>query len=131
MRTPIYICLAACLAFSCGQKENNGGGAETADAVAPAELSPVAAHGKEIFESTGTCVACHKPEGDVLAPSLAKLAAAYKSKPGGIVTFLKAEAEPIVDPGRFETMKTNFAITTTMSDDDLKSLEAYILTFAK
>ncbi|MET0945223.1 MAG: cytochrome C552, partial [Flavobacterium sp.] len=50
----------------------------------------------------------------------------YKDKNASIVTFLKGEGEPIVDPSQYEVMKTNFAVTKAMSDDELKALEAYV-----
>jgi hypothetical protein len=38
----------------------------------------------------------------------------------------KRRGEPIVDPSQYEVMKTNFAITKAMSDEELKALEAYV-----
>ena len=43
-----------------------------------------------------------------------------------MVTFLKGNAEPIVDPSQFAVMKTNFPITQAMSDEELKAIESYI-----
>jgi cytochrome c len=43
-----------------------------------------------------------------------------------MVTF-KGEGEPIVDPSQYEVMKTNFAITKAMSDEELKARSLYIL----
>jgi cytochrome c len=48
-----------------------------------------------------------------------------------MVSFLKQEAEPIVDPSQYEVMKTNFAITEEMSDEELIALEAYIFSTLK
>ncbi len=45
--------------------------------------------------------------------------------------FLKQNAEPIVDPTQYEVMKTNFALTKSMSDEELKALEAYIYSYLK
>ena len=85
--------------------------------------------GEEIFEGKGTCVACHKPNVKVVGPSLHDIATIYKEKNASIVTFLKGEGEAIVDPTQFEVMKANFAITKTMSDEELQALEAYIYSF--
>jgi cytochrome c551/c552 len=49
----------------------------------------------------------------------------FKSKMQ-IWLFFKGEGEPIVDPSQYEVMKTNFAITKAMSDEELKALEAYV-----
>ena len=91
----------------------------------------VAVSGEELFSGKGTCTACHLPDQKVIGPSIAEIAKTYKEKNGSIVAFLKEEAEPIVDPSQYETMKTNFAITKQMSEAELKALEAYMLSFAK
>jgi cytochrome c len=91
----------------------------------------VAVSGQELFEGKGTCTACHLPDQKVIGPSIAEIAKIYKEKKVSIVAFLKEEAEPIVDPSQYETMKTNFAITKKMSDEELKALEEYILSFSK
>ena len=82
--------------------------------------------GKEIFEGKGNCVACHQVAEKVIGPSLQDIAKIYKDKNADMVTFLKGEGEPIVDPSQYEVMKTNFAITKAMSDEELKALEAYV-----
>ena len=86
--------------------------------------------GQEIFESKGNCVACHQPDKKVVGPSLQEIAKIYKEKKGSIVSFLREQSEPIVDPTQYEVMKTNFAITKSMSDEELKAVEEYILTFS-
>lgn len=91
----------------------------------------VAVSGQELFEGKGTCTACHLPDQKVIGPSISEIAKIYKEKKVSIVAFLKEEAEPIVDPSQYETMKTNFAITKKMSDEELKALEEYILSFSK
>ena len=121
--------LAAVLAFASCKKEGTEptsaatetvSEGESAKAKTPEEL------GKQIFESTGNCFACHQPDQKVVGPSIKEIAKMYKDKNGNIVTFLKGNAEPIVDPSQFEVMKTNFAITQAMSDEELKAIEAYI-----
>ena len=82
--------------------------------------------GKEIFEGRGNCVSCHQVDTKLIGPSLQEIAKIYIEKKGNMVSFLKQEAEPIVDPSQYEVMKTNFAITEEMSDEELKALEAYI-----
>jgi cytochrome c len=87
--------------------------------------------GKELFEGEGNCIACHKPDQKIIGPSLQDIAKIYKEKNASIVLFLKEESEPIIDPSQYDIMKTNFAITKSMSDEELKALEDYIYTFAK
>ena len=87
--------------------------------------------GKELFNGKGACVACHKPDVKLVGPSLQDIAKIYKDKNGDMVTFLKGEGEPIVDPTQYELMKPNLAITKTFSDEELKALEAYVYSHLK
>jgi cytochrome c len=48
-----------------------------------------------------------------------------------MVTFLKGEGEPIVDPTQYAVMKDNFAITKNFSEEELKALEAYVYSHLK
>lgn len=82
--------------------------------------------GKEIFEGAGNCASCHQPDQKVIGPSIKEIAKMYQDKNADIVTFLKGNADPIVDPSQFSVMKTNLPITQAMSDDELKAIEAYI-----
>ncbi|RKS01156.1 c-type cytochrome [Flavobacterium sp. 102] len=91
----------------------------------------VTVSGQELFEGKGTCNACHLPDQKVIGPSIAEIANTYKEKKGSIVSFLKEESEPIVDPSQYEVMKTNFAITKLMSNEELKAIEDYIYSFSK
>ena len=82
--------------------------------------------GAAIFEGKGNCVACHQIDQKIVGPSIQEIATIYKTKNGNIVDFLKNDANPLLDPSQYEVMKTNFAITKSMSDEELKAIEAYI-----
>lgn len=122
----LFLSLAVVLFVSCGEKK------ESETNRTSVEVSPEKAmleKGKELFEGKGTCTACHKPAAKVIGPSIKEISKIYKEKNASIVTFLKGEGEPIVDPTQFEVMKTNFAITKNMSNEELQALEAYVLSF--
>jgi cytochrome c len=87
--------------------------------------------GKSIFEGKGNCVACHRIDEKLVGPSVQEMAAIYKTQNGDLVSFLKDEAKPIVDPSQYEVMKINLALTKEMSDNELKGLEAYIYSQVK
>jgi len=87
--------------------------------------------GATIFAGKGTCATCHKPDTKLIGPSLQEIAKIYKEKNADMVTFLKGEGKPIVDPSQFEVMKANFALTKTFSDEELKALETYIYSHLK
>lgn len=84
--------------------------------------------GEELFNGKGNCFACHKADQKIIGPSLQEITKIYKDKKGNMYDFLKNDAEPIVDPTQYEVMKTNFAITKAMSDEELNALVAYIYT---
>lgn len=122
----LFLSLVVVLLVSCGKKK------ETETNTTSVEVSPENAmleKGKELFEGKGTCMACHKPATKVIGPSLKDISKIYKDKNASIVTFLKGEGEPIVDPTQFEVMKTNFAITKNMTDEELQALETYVMSF--
>ncbi len=87
--------------------------------------------GQEVFDGKGMCYSCHKPDQKVIGPSIAEIAKIYKEKGASIVDFLKEKGDPIVDPSQYSVMKTNFAITKNLPEEELVALEAYILSHAK
>lgn len=87
--------------------------------------NPVAA-GKELFENKGNCISCHAVDEQITGPSVREIAKTYREKQGDLVKFLKEKADPIVDPSQYEVMRINLGITKTMTDDQLKAIEAYI-----
>lgn len=121
--------LAAVLAFTSCKKETSEPTNATTESVSEGESAKAKSPeelGKQLFEGVGNCFACHQPDQKVVGPSIKEIAKIYKDQKGDIITFLKGNAEPIVDPSQFEVMKTNFAITKEMSDEELKAIEAYI-----
>jgi cytochrome c len=127
MRTLYSLLLVALFFAGCAKEER-----QTSEPINyEAEAKPASELGKELFEGTGNCFACHKPDQKIIGPSLQEIAKIYKTQNGDIVEFLKGKSDPIVDPKQYEVMKTNFAITKNMSDEELKALEAYIMTFTK
>lgn len=115
-------------AASCGGKNDTQdfGKKETTETKENDDAFPLAEKGKEIFEGKGTCATCHKSDVKLVGPSIQDIAKIYEEKNANIVTFLKGEGEPIVDPTQYEVMKANFALTKTFSDEELQSLEQYI-----
>ena len=87
--------------------------------------------GKEVFDGKGMCYSCHKPDQKVIGPSIAEIAKIYKEKGASITDFLTEKSGPIVDPTQYSVMKTNFAITKNLPEEELKALETYMLSFAK
>lgn len=118
MKRIVFFAITALL-FSCKKESEDNFGQPKSEATE--KIS-----GKELFETKGNCVACHMTNQKVIGPSLEEISKIYKDKNASIVSFLKEESQPIVDPSQYEVMKTNFAITKKMSDDELKALEDYI-----
>jgi cytochrome c len=109
--------------FSCKSKEDKS---ETSVDKTAKKVS-----GQELFEGEGNCIACHKSDQKIIGPSLQEIAKIYKDNKASIVLFLQEKSEPIIDPSQYEIMKTNLAITKSMSEEELKALEDYIFSFSK
>ena len=121
MKRVIFLVSVLVLISCKKESEESFGKAEaTTEVQKPADL------GKEIFHGKGACVACHKPDVKLVGPSLQDIAKIYKDKNGDMVTFLKGQGGPIVDPKQYELMKPNLQITKTFTDEELKALEAYV-----
>ena len=118
---------------SCGKKE------EKKEELYPDTVAePVSAEdqlvskGKELFDSNkAACYSCHQMDKKVIGPSIKQIAKIYKEQNGDMVAFLRKKADPIVDPSQYNVMETNFAILKTMSDEEIKSLEAYMMSTVK
>ncbi|MBW1657996.1 c-type cytochrome [Flavobacterium quisquiliarum] len=126
--------LSAVLSFASCKKEGSENTDHTKEAYSEGESAKAKtpeALGKEIFEGRGNCTACHQPDQKVIGPSIQEIAKIYKDKKGDMTTFLKGNADPIVDPSQFSVMQTNFAITKEMSDEELKAIETYIYSHLK
>jgi cytochrome c len=91
---------------------------------------PTIENGLVLFEENN-CASCHRIDQKVIGPSLQEIAAIYKKEKGNLVAFLKEEAEPIVDPAMYESMKINLQVTKMMTDEELQSLELYLLSHSK
>lgn len=118
------------LALSCKGKEEESFGKEVEPEVTVSEGMPAQTQtpvelGESIFQGKGNCVSCHQVDKKLIGPSVQEIAKIYMDKNANIITFLKGEGEAIVDPSQYEVMKTNFAVTKAMSDEELKGLEAY------
>ena len=117
----VFVCFASSLTLVSCKKETDENFGKTSKKIS----------GQELFEGDGNCIACHQTEQTIIGPSLQEIAKIYKLKNASIVSFLKEESEPIIDPSKYEIMKTNFAITKAMSDDELKAIEDYIYSVSK
>jgi len=85
--------------------------------------------GKEIFNGKGACASCHLPDKKVIGPSIKEIAEIYRAQNGDMKAFLLEKAEPIVDPAQYVTMKTNFAITKRLPENELEAVIAYMKSF--
>lgn len=124
--------LLVTLAFvSCKKESEESFGKPETTTEATTETQKPEELGAAIFAGKGACVACHKPDLKLVGPSLQDIAKIYKEKNGDMVSFLKGEAEAIVDPTQYSLMKPNLELTKTFSDEELKALEAYVFSNLK
>lgn len=91
--------------------------------IATGSLYADAAAGEKIFKKKG-CSSCHDPKKDQLAsgmgPSWQMVSAAYKKGPGkaGLIKFFNKDADPIVAPEKFSTMKGQLKNTKKLSEGE-------------
>lgn len=133
MKKLIALSLTSILFVACGKKEN------TAEPLYPDTVAEplsaeelLVAKGKDLFNSNkAACYTCHQMDKKVIGPSIREIAKIYQEQNGDMVAFLRKKADPIVDPEQYNVMETNFAVLKTMSDEDLKALEAYMMSTIK
>lgn len=129
----LFVLTTVLVLVACGGKEKTTTEETTAapevSEGAVANLNPEEQLGQEIFDGKGNCYTCHKPDAQAIGPSIKAIAKIYKDQKADMVTFLKGEGKPIVKPEQYEVMKTNFYLTKTFSDEELKAIEAYMHTY--
>lgn len=133
MKKIIALAILSVSIISCGKKEDQKEELypeNVAEKVDPQQQ--LINNGKELFESNkAACYSCHQMDKKVIGPSIKEIAKIYKEQNGDMVAFLRKKADPIVDPSQYNVMETNFAILKTMSDEEIKSLEAYMMSTIK
>lgn len=133
MKKIIALAILAVSVISCGKKEDQKEELypeNVAEKIYPQKQ--LINNGKELFESNkAACYSCHQMDKKVIGPSIKEIAKIYKEQNGDMVAFLRKKADPIVDPSQYNVMETNFAILKTMSDEEIKSLEAYMMSTIK
>jgi len=90
-------------------------------------VNVAAEDGEAIFKAQG-CISCHRPtSSSKVNPSLADIAQAYQGKEDQLLSYLKAESDPIVKPEKASLMKRHLEKTKALSDQDRKALADYLL----
>src|SRR5690554_4492361 len=125
MKKLFILSIVAFSFIACGGKESKNKD-ESAVVLSPEEQ--LIADGKKLYNSNkAACFSCHQLVKKVIGPSVMEIAKIYREQNADMVAFLRKQAEPIVDPSQYNVMETNFAILKTMTDEELKSLEAYMM----
>lgn len=126
----LFVLFITTFLISCNKEKDVKSTTANTERLSPEEQ--LVASGKELFESNkAACYSCHKVDQKIIGPSVKDIAKTYKEQNGNLFAFLRKKAKPIVDPTQYNVMETNFAILKTMSDEEIKSLEAYILSTVK
>ena len=124
-KVALLVCLIVLISCKKESEETPGQPNPTEVSQTPEEL------GKSIFEGKGNCAACHRMDEKLVGPSVQEIAKIYKAQNGNMVSFLKDEAKPIVDPSQYEVMKINFEITKNFTDEERLAVEEYIFSQGK
>jgi len=86
--------------------------------------------GKSIFEAKG-CVMCHKPDVDTIGPSIKTIGKSYTGKISGLITYLKGQGAPVVDPARAPVMNPQLVKIRTLSEEDMRALAEHLLSLSE
>ncbi len=133
--TFLSIAFFAVIVLSCGDKKESQTASELSDLSTSKEATMAAptpemiAKGQEIFNGKGICHTCHKADTKFIGPSLKDIATKYTAENASIFSFLREQSHSIVDTtaSQVALMKTNFPTLKNMTDDEIKSLEAFVL----
>lgn len=85
-----------------------------------------AVDGKSIFMSKG-CGACHQENTDTVGPSIKKIASVYAGDKQKLLSFLKGDSKPIVDPAKESIMRPQVEVTKKLSSQELEALADFII----
>lgn len=83
---------------------------------------------KPLFKSL-KCNICHKPDTGKVYPSLEEIATTYKGNSEKLEKYLRGEADSIVNKEKSKTMERYIEKTKALSQEELKSLVDYILSY--
>ncbi|MHC5309690.1 c-type cytochrome [Myroides sp. LJL116] len=84
--------------------------------------------GEQIYKGKGNCASCHLANKAAIGPSVKEILEVYDKHNADIVSFLKGESQPIVDPSKFVLMQPNLEITKKMTDNELSAIVSYMRT---
>ncbi|MDD2790958.1 MAG: c-type cytochrome [Sulfurimonas sp.] len=87
---------------------------------------PAQETGEVLFESKG-CVLCHKKDEEAIGPSLRNIANVYAGKEMALLTYLKGQGTPIVDPARASVMEPQLVKIRMLFEEDLHAISKYII----
>ena len=82
--------------------------------------------GKMIFETKG-CNLCHQRGADTIGPALRTISKSYYGKESTLISYLKGQGEPIVDPARAAVMNPQLVKIRMLFDEDIKALAEHII----
>ncbi len=82
--------------------------------------------GQEIFETKG-CAICHKSDIDTIGPSLKTIATYYLGKEGSLLTYLKGQGTPIIDPARAAVMNPQLIKIRSLFEEEMNALAEHMV----
>lgn len=82
--------------------------------------------GESLYKGRGNCASCHLADRKAIGPSVKEILEVYDKHEVEVITFLKGDAEPIVDPAKFVLMQPNLEITKKMTDNELSAIVSYM-----
>jgi len=137
MKKKTFLAITASVVFaatiiSCGSdsaKETESHAVVVSEEVAVEEVEAVVIEsidGADLFASSG-CVACHQVDVKTVGPAITGIKEAYSGNADGLTSFLKGEADAIVDVAMAAVMAPQIETTKAMSVDERAAIVEYLL----
>ncbi len=122
--------LAAISVVACGGKDDKAQPEAVYESergeVAEMTMSEKIKLGEDIFKGKGNCASCHQTDKKIIGPSVKEILQVYDKHNADLVSFLRGNEEPIVDPSQFIIMQANLEITKKFSNLEMEALIAYM-----
>lgn len=124
----LYLFALSILTISCGSDNKSKKDQNLPVQTEQTDASDLIAKGKDLYSKNG-CVACHQEDQKVIGPAIKDISKIYTEQNGDLISFLKGESDAIVDTdaGQVAVMQANIPVTKALPLEDLKAIEAYIL----
>ncbi|KUF45349.1 cytochrome c [Myroides marinus] len=118
--------LIAISSIACGGKDAKSESTPSGEEMTVTSEADKIAQGEKIFTGKGNCTTCHMADKKLIGPSIQDIVKGYDAKGGDLTAFLRAKADPIIEPAQFPMMEANLNITKKLTPLEMEALILYM-----